>query len=78
VPDNVVTALFKYEKDLATHVSIESDGTLRFADIKMKFDVFGGEHVTGKAAHALGEIVEVVPIGINGPHNVAHGIHEFP
>src|SRR5262249_32063415 len=77
MPDDVVAALFKDEENLAAHIGVEFHGTLRVTGIKAQLDLVGGEKVAGKAPHAMGQVAEVVPVGIDRPYNVAHGIHQF-
>ena len=51
---------------------------IRLLNGEAKFNVMGGQKVAAKASHALREIAEIVPVGINCPHNVTHGIHQLP
>src|SRR5262249_20693909 len=77
VADRVVYRLFEYQKDFTPQICVQTEVAVRSLKPKRKIDAPSAEDITRKPAHALGEISQVVPFGINRPHNVAHRINQF-
>src|SRR6185503_2561115 len=73
----VVDAFFKDQEDLATDVSAQWHVVFLIGLNKLESYVSSGQKITRKSAHALGQVVQMVLLRINRPHDVATRVDEF-
>src|ERR1035438_9247948 len=76
VASDIVDALLENQEDMPALVDAEAQAAIRGAEPELY--IAGREHVAGKPPHALHQILQMIPAGIDGPDQIAHRADHLP
>src|SRR5579862_3845377 len=78
MPYDIVDAFLENEKCLPPRFGAQRglSGILRSR--KLNLDPAGSQQIAGEPAHAVSQIAQIIALWIDGPNDVAHGIHQLP
>lgn len=73
----IIDGFFEDQKDFTAHVSFELETVTVLRRHEFKLDISGGQNICRELPHSLDQISEAVASGVDGPHYVAHRIHQL-
>src|SRR5215467_6383454 len=76
VADDIVHRFFQHQQELSAQVRIELY-IFTAGGFETELNVAGSQNIGRKAAHPVGEIAKLVPLGIDRPNDIAHGLDDF-